>query len=160
MIQGRSEYGPNAMTYKSGRYRYIVPDLVRKEKELKKKARSITNTDIEAVFAAEYFAFYKGTPVIRINSSNGGSFAIMGFIFLNHSYDKYDNVTQEQLLNHEYGHILQQKELGHDKYIIAVAIPSVTFFSLQGNNDWIVENYYNLPWEYDADIRGIFCTAR
>ena len=125
-----------------------------KKRNSKKKARSITNTDIEAVFAAEYFAFYKGTPVIRINSSNGGSFAIMGFIFLNHSYDKYDYVTQEQLLNHEYGHILQQKELGHDKYIIAVAIPSVTFFSLQGNNDWIVENYYNLPWEYDADIRG------
>lgn len=63
--------------------------------------------------------------------------------------DKY-----KQILDHEYGHILQEKELGTGLYFAAVAPPSVSCNYIPVLNKYPAEYYYSLPWEYDADMRG------
>ena len=58
------------------------------------------------------------------------------------------------MLRHEYGHILQEREYGETKYLLIVAMPSVTYNLISRGNKAASDNYYNMPWEYDADIRG------
>ena len=156
MIQGRSEFGPNAMNYKSGAYRYIVPDLVREQEECDKQAKSITNTDPYAVLESDDWAFYKGALVIRaslgtINSSLADNAFSFGVIVLG------ENISATQsgvdLLNHEYGHYLHFLQIGVLDYTKYVAIPSVICsFLNEGNN--LPVSYYDLPWEYIADYYG------
>jgi RHS repeat-associated protein len=112
------------------------------------------NTDIAKVYKSQYFSSYNGTLVIRHSISGLDSWSIGGIIFLNHNRDDYSYNYRQDLLNHEYGHILQEKELGTLKYFFAIAIPSVTFNLLSDYSDFLKNNYYNMPWEYDADMRG------
>ena len=116
--------------------------------------QTIYNTDAEAVFSAETVAFYKGKMVIRHSSDFLTSWSICGIIFLNHSNDNSSSARKEQLLNHEYGHVLQEQEMGTPQYLAAVFVPSATYNLLSRKNPSLAQNYYNMPWEYDADKRG------
>ena len=110
--------------------------------------------EIYDVLSSENRSFYKNTPVIRHSIDFLTSWAYAGTIFLNHNIDKYSNEYKTQYLNHEYGHILQEKRLGTVKYTFSVAIPSAVYNLLSRNNDKLSANYYNMPWEFEADIRG------
>ena len=118
------------------------------------------NEDVNKVFESKYFSSYKGKLVIRFDESELlSSFSVFDTVFLEHrKYDTNtddDNVSQKNnLLNHEYGHLLQEDDLGTGKYLLSVALPSVIYNVLSKNNGILKGNYYNMPWEYDADMRG------
>jgi hypothetical protein len=63
-------------------------------------------------------------------------------------------VNSEGTLKHEYGHFLQEQAYGPQKYITAVFAPSATYNLLSRRFSSLNSNYYNMPWEYNADIRG------
>ena len=109
------------------------------------------NTDIDKVYDSNHFSSYNGTLVIRHSIKGLSSWSICGIIFLSHAEDT--NEDRDNSLKHEYGHILQEKELGTARYLIQVAIPSVVCCMLYNENEFVKENYYNFPWEYDADMR-------
>ena len=142
MIQGRSEYGPNAMTYKSGAYRYIVPDLVREQEEHDKQAKSPDNTDPNLVIESDDWAYYNGVLVIKVPFLDSSAL-FYGVILLG---DQCDAET----LKHEYGHYLQLQQIGYVCYTVYVAAPSL-FGSTQGLSN---ESYYSQPWEYIAEVLG------
>ena len=98
----------------------------------------------EVVFEANYFSNYKGTLVIKTDFSS--SFSI-GFIGLS---KKQQNV---KTLKHEYGHKLQLLDKGVGKYIIDVAIPSVTI-NLLDKCGKLPYDYYSYPWEAEANALG------
>ena len=116
------------------------------------------NTDPEKVYASNYFSSYNGTLVIRHSSEHLTSWALFDVIWLNHDLDpnEEDPFNQDHIntLNHEYGHILQEKEFGTKKYIGVVFVPSATYNLLSRYSDSLRDNYHNMPWEYDADMRG------
>ena len=113
------------------------------------------NTDELSVYDSHYFAFYKGTLVLRHSSDFLTSWSIGGMIFLNRNNDKIkDDKWKTNLLKHEFGHILQERDLGVEKYITDVAIPSVIINLISRKSKIIDKNYHNFAWEYDADIRG------
>ena len=91
---------------------------------------------------------YKGHLVIQHSSKHVTSWALGGVIFLNREY------KTETSLQHEYGHILQEQYLGAANYINYVFVPSALYNLFSRFNDNLHNNYYNMPWEYDADIRG------
>ena len=113
---------------------------------------------LNAVFATKYFTFYKDALVIRHSNDFLTSWSIGGIIFLNHNLDAYSYEYRANYLKHEYGHILQEKLIGIDDYILYIALPSALFNLIsRGKNPvgkFIHENYYNPPWEYTADIIG------
>ena len=75
-------------------------------------------------------------------------------IFLNHSHDAARLSKKTEILNHEYGHVQQEKELGTVKYLIAVFIPSAMYNLASRCDSSLSKLYYSMPWEYDADARG------
>lgn len=115
------------------------------------------NTDINKVYDSVHFSSYNGTLVIRHSIDGLGSWAIFGTIFLSHDEDGLvddgKETERENTLKHEYGHILQEKEFGTGRYLFEIALPSVIFCALYNKSDFIKNNYYNLPWEHDADRR-------
>ena len=120
----------------------------------RKKELDPSNTDEQVVLGAKFAAFYKGTLVIWHSIPLLTSWASCGVIFLNNNIRDSISSYQEQTLRHEYGHILQEKEMGSLMYGLTVFIPSVA-----GNVMYRIDRdqpigYYDLPWEYDADIRG------
>ena len=106
------------------------------------------NESETAVLNAEQFAFYKGALVIRHSNDFLTSWSLFGVVFLN------TNVKSSETLKHEYGHYLQEKQYGTVKYISAIFIPSATYNGLSRLFPDLNYNYYNMPWEYDADKRG------
>ena len=142
MIQGRSEYGPNAMTYKSGEYRYIVPDIVREQEERDKQAKSPDNTDPNLVIESDDWAYYNGALVIKVPAMDAKALSY-GIILLGNECDV-------DTLKHEYGHYLHLRQIGFISYTANVAGPSL-FGSTLGLSD--VE-YYSQPWEYIAEVLG------
>ena len=122
----------------------VIVDVVNYDKD---------NADENKVYKSHYFSSYKGTLVIRHNIGFLTSWAFGGIIFLNHNLDEWNDPND---IMHEYGHIQQEQEMGTWKYIWKIAIPSVTFniFSDSEGKNWFSKNYYNTPWEYDADNRG------
>ena len=116
------------------------------------------NTDVEKVYKSHYFSSYKGTTIIRHSSDFLTSWGIGNMIFLNHSEDPLagSSIGSNQIstLNHEHGHTQQCDELGLGKYILFVAIPSMAYNLASRDNKTLNDNYYNMPWEYDADLRG------
>ena len=72
----------------------------------------------------------------------------------NHNNDNYDPSYKSNILNHEYGHTLQQEEIGTIRYLSYVALPSIVINVVSRKSKVIADNYYNFPWEYDADMRG------
>jgi len=141
---------PNAMTRGGGNgySGWVIPDKVREKEKLEEQAHNLFNTNEEAVLNADDYAFYKGVLVIRHSSNFLTSWAIGKTIFLN------KNKTNENTLKHEYGHVLQEYELGTARYVVAVFIPSVEYNLASRYNALLSNNYYNMPWEYDADSRG------
>lgn len=100
------------------------------------------NTDELKVINANYFSSYKGTIFLKVPiGRNAFSF---GIVFLgNKNRDIYT-------VRHEYGHYLQLEELGFNKYIKYIAIPSMYgYYSKVSYYD-----YYSQPWEYGAEIYG------
>ena len=113
------------------------------------------NTDVEKVYDSNYFSSYKGALVVRYYDEFLTSAALNGTILLNHHGFKGSTVEyQENMLNHEYGHILQEREFGTAKYLFAIVIPSVAYNLKSRGNAELEADYYNMPWEYDADVRG------
>ncbi len=113
------------------------------------------NKDVEKVYESNYFSSYNEVFVIRHSIDGLGSWAIFRTIFLTHKEDNDTLEEKSNTLNHEYGHILQERELGTGRYFVQVAIPSVIGCVLYNSgNDFIRANYFNLPWERDADRRG------
>ena len=111
-----------------------------------------SNSDTNKVYKSHYFSSYNGTLVLRHSNSFLTSWAAFGVIVLNHSNDQ--SSSRDMTLKHEYGHILQEKELGSFKYGLQVFIPSATYNLLARNNKLLHTYYYSMPWECDADIRG------
>lgn len=104
------------------------------------------NTDENVVYKAHYFSGYKGAIVIK-HSIGDSSFSIDGTIFLNRNHCG----TNSEVIKHEYGHFLQQNEIGA-LYYIRIAIPSMlNFYKFDPNN---VGPYYRQKWELDVDVRG------
>ena len=62
------------------------------------------------------------------------------------------NGLKENLIQHEYGHIVHMRIIGTERYIAKVAIPSVTSFWIHKNDESF--NYYSQPFEYIADYLG------
>ena len=108
----------------------------------------VNNTSEEVVWEAEYFAFYKGALVVYHSSEYLTSWAWGGVIFLNR--DSKNKTT----LAHEYGHILREREHGTVKYTFSVFLPSTLYNIASRFNSTLHANYYNMPWEYDAEVNG------
>ena len=112
------------------------------------------NTDINKVYKARFFSAYRGSIVIRHDISFLTSWGINGTIWLNHNLDQLTMIQKENTLNHEYGHICQEKKMGRIKYIAAVFIPSATYNVISRFDSTLEAHYYDMPWENDADRRG------
>ena len=110
------------------------------------------NTDPNLVFGSTFFSAYKGALVIRHNNDFLTSWSLFGTIFLNHNTDTYN--FRDEVLNHEYGHFCQEMLMSTPKYVVALFIPSSVYNLLSRNSKLLNDNYYNMPWEYDADVRG------
>ena len=108
----------------------------------------VNNTSEEVVLEAEYFAFYKGALVVYHSGEYLTSWAWGGVIFLNR--DSKNKTT----LAHEYGHILREREYGTVKYTFSVFLPSTLYNIASRFNSTLHDNYYNMPWEYDAEVNG------
>ena len=131
----------------SGRFAgVLIETIVEVVKDLQEDYANFNrnNQDENVVYKAHYFSGYKGAIVVK-HSVIGSSFAASGTIFLKHSHQNSDS------LNHEYGHLLQEKDLGWI-YYVRIAIPSMlNSYKNKPGNEHV---YYSQPWEYDADRRG------
>ena len=96
----------------------------------------IFNSDIDKVLNAKRVSFYKGIPIIKINTNRAGTFLCI----------MLDYTETEETLLHEYGHTYQEILMGPITYLIFIGIPS--YFELSAMP------YYNRPWEVTADIFG------
>jgi hypothetical protein len=112
------------------------------------------NSDVSKVYESNYFSSYNGALVVRHSSDFLTSWAIGNTIFLNHSEDSGTPTQRGNTLNHEYGHVLQCQDLGFIGFMGKAAIPSLVYNVLSRDSDVLLNNYYNMPWEYDADRRG------
>ena len=135
---------PNAMALDSGSSLHPIPD----QERLQDQAKTNSNSSEEVVLNTEDYAFYKGALVVRHSSDFLTSWSLFGVIFLNRS------VHDGETLKHEYGHYLQEKQYGTVKYITAIFIPSTVYNGFSRLSPVLNYNYYNMPWEYDADKRG------
>ena len=118
------------------------------------KNYDVQNSNVNTVYNSNYFSSYKGTLVIRHSSEVLTSWASSNTIILNRNLNNSSQNNKVNLLNHEYGHILQEQEMGKLKYTAAVFLPSVAFNVISRFDPVVNQNYYNLPWEQDADWRG------
>lgn len=62
--------------------------------------------------------------------------------------------------DHEYGHHLQQSDMGNEEYYTTVAVPSLIFnvlMSIEPMESRFVRKakYHRLPWEADANMRAM-----
>lgn len=77
---------------------------------------------------------------------------------MNHNLDVGSYEYRKNYLNHEYGHILQERLMGSVGYLLKICLPSMLFNLIsRGENSvgkFVQKNYYNLPWEYSADVLG------
>ena len=89
---------------------------------------------------------YYGVPVVRvpIEKKYGFTFDV---IYLGKNVDASEGGIE--LLRHEYGHILQQEELGRLGYITFIVVPSVLAFISSAN---LPMEYTDFPTEYVADL--------
>lgn len=112
------------------------------------------NEDVSKVYASNYFSAYKGALVIRHSIEPLSSWSLGQVIALKRYSNMTENEPQTRLLNHEYGHILQEREYGIKKYSLMIFVPSASYCAFSKLFPEYKENYYSMPWEYDADIRG------
>ena len=105
----------------------------------------IYNEDESKVLKAQDFTFYKGVPVIKVPGNSAFSFGVIFF---------GDDIHDENLVRHEYGHIIQLQKLGVSAYLNTMVVPSVIGFNLDKMGVLPDGMYYNQPWEYKADEFG------
>ena len=112
-------------------------------------------------YSSNYISSYKNVLVVKHNIKFLSSFSIFNIIFLKSpgSYepsDLYSNHPEfyDEVLYHEYGHYLQQQEMGQVIYFFAIANPSLSYNVFLVNTKYYTpELYYSMPWEYDANMR-------
>lgn len=114
--------------------------------------RNMFNTSESATLESKKVSFYKGVPVFKFEHEDLTSFSFIA-IFMN---DEYGN--DEDDLNHEYGHSIQQMLLGPLSYGIFVAFPSA-YYCFTGDyinhpNPLHDKMYYSKVWERTADWLG------
>ena len=95
----------------------------------------------DAIKSGAKVTFYMGAPVLSSTIGRSGSF---GAIFFD------VDETEANMLNHEFGHIIQMMILGTSKYLTNVFIPSALQIGVNGDET----NYYFKPWEASASILG------
>ena len=101
----------------------------------------VNNQSEEKVLASNYFSIYKGVPVVRVDGNRSGSFGVIAL-----TRETNTRINPEDVVRHEYGHVVQMKQLGVFKYAIDIFLPSALEY---GGGD-----YYSRPWEITADIYG------
>ena len=101
----------------------------------------VNNQSEEKVLASNYFSIYKGVPVVRVDGNRSGSFGVIAL-----TRETYKRPNPADIVRHEYGHVVQMKQLGVIKYAIDIFLPSALEY---GGGD-----YYSRPWEITADIYG------
>ncbi len=106
------------------------------------------NTDIDAVLSSTAISFYKGVPVFRTYYERSGSF---GIIFLQKDFGNASPEVKRDYVRHEWGHIPQLGTLGPLAYVAFIGIPSWLEF---GDYEGSTGDYYNAPWEANADNFG------
>ena len=113
------------------------------------------NTDELTVYEANYFSCYNDRLIILHSSNFLTSGSFLGTIFLNHNNRQKaeDNAYAIEVLRHEYGHSLQEEEMGTLRYLCKIGIPSVVYNLISRNSQVLLDNYESMPWEYDADRR-------
>lgn len=103
---------------------------------------NINNSSEKKVIDANYVSAYKNTIVVKLPIGQAGaSFGVMVI---------GKKVKDPRLVKHEYGHRLQLRNMGAMKYLMRVAIPSVTANLLQRMGK-LPYDYYGSPWEAGAD---------
>ena len=106
----------------------------------------ICNTDEQVVLDADYLAFYKGVPVIKLPiGTDAFSF---GIIFMGNEVGNRSDAKETVM--HEYGHNVHFRQIGLINYFIYVAVPSLIGYW----TDIPYEKYYSQPYEYIADLFG------
>jgi RHS repeat-associated protein len=106
-----------------------------------------SNENEEATLKSNYFSAYKGQLVIRVPFI--GDSMSWGIMFLGKNLSEED----VDVVEHEWGHFKQMKELGFLVYSVGIGVPSLTSATISkitGNYD----GYFNQKWEISADIRG------
>lgn len=98
---------------------------------------NVFNTSEKAVLESKKVSFYKGVPVFRFNYARAGSY---GLILLT------NGLRERDVVQHEWGHNVQQLLLGPIKYGLCIGLPSAL--------EWSNRSYYDRPWEITADIFG------
>ena len=101
----------------------------------------VNNQSEEKVLASNYFSIYKGVPVVRVDGNRSGSFGVIAL-----TRETNTRINPEDVVRHEYEHVVQMKQLGVIKYAIDIFLPSALEY---GGGD-----YYSRPWEITADIYG------
>ena len=97
------------------------------------------------------FTFYKGVPTFSADWLNTSGFSFGIIVIGSKNLERSDF---DKTLNHEYGHVVQMKEIGMIDYFTMVAIPSLIGAAFAKNNETLNKYYYNLPWERSADYFG------
>ena len=91
---------------------------------------------------------YNGVEVIAVSFMRNSAFSL-GKIYVSPNL-----LNDETVLAHEYGHYLQLQDVGMEKYLQFVALPSVACWVLTELEILSYEVYYDKAWEYMADIYG------
>lgn len=103
---------------------------------------AIFNDPYDVIKYCKYICFYRGTRIVRHSVSGLSSWAIFQTIYLN------DLEADPMTVQHEYGHIIQERDIGSFAYLVRIFTPSIIGCTLK------VQNYYDQPWELTADIFG------
>ena len=126
-------------------YEAAVPQPIRED---------ISNFDLknqseQVALDANYVSAYKGKLVVKLPIDTD-AFSI-GAIFLGDNVgSRPDSISTVQ---HEYGHTKQFEKMGMVDYLTDVAVPSVAA-NLLDRAKLLPYDYYNSPWEYEADKQG------
>ena len=114
-------------------------------------ARYVTGQERALVEDAAFLSFYNGVPFIRHPFRHFTSGAACFCVFLNGNRGRDRRYhANANTVRHEYGHVLQARELGPFRYWRYIAVPSMRgYFSHVPYAD-----YYNQPWERGADAYG------
>jgi len=95
--------------------------------------------------------FYEGATVVNVGRRSFG-FQINGFIFRTTPSARDVFGHDADRLAHEYGHYLQQIEMGEDYVIVVVSSLILSSLGLAGAVD--DAGYYGTVWEADANRRA------
>ena len=89
-------------------------------------------------------SYYKGALVVETPFDASFSYGFIGLSTLQQNADT---------LKHEYGHIVQLKNMGIGRYITDVVVPSATI-NILGRLDKLPYDYYTYPFEAEANKLG------